>query len=333
MAFKILSCDGGGIRGLITALLIQDLDRHSGIIAKADGFAGTSTGGLLALALARGVPISEVVDVYRSRGAEIFQENGLWLDQKAAIAAGAESFAALAGPGYVACQYVNTGLKRIAQELLRGGDLTELGRLIVINSSRMWDPAMRSWSACTFSNASGNAYRHVALVDAALATSAAPSYFPPYEVPRLGYFADGGLFANNPSMTAVAEALASRLGGALGNLRVLSLGTGISQEGIQTSAVGDPLRWGVTTWFWPWESHGVPASALLGMTLDTTAMLATQQATQLLGGYYRRANFVLGEMVGLDDWRKAPLLESETVAYMNTPEWEGVRQWVDANWR
>ncbi|CAM8763542.1 hypothetical protein NCM_00942 [Burkholderia pseudomallei] len=69
MAFKILSCDGGGIRGLITALLIQDLDRRSGILAKADGFAGTSTGGLIALALARGVSISEVVDVYRNRGA------------------------------------------------------------------------------------------------------------------------------------------------------------------------------------------------------------------------------------------------------------------------
>jgi patatin-like phospholipase/acyl hydrolase len=49
MTFKILSCDGGGIRGLITALLIQDLDRRSQIIARADGFAGTSTGGLIAL--------------------------------------------------------------------------------------------------------------------------------------------------------------------------------------------------------------------------------------------------------------------------------------------
>ncbi|KGU75330.1 patatin-like phospholipase family protein [Burkholderia pseudomallei] len=332
MAFKILSCDGGGIRGLITALLIQDLDRRSGILAKADGFAGTSTGGLIALALARGVSISEVVDVYRNRGGEIFQESGAWLEQRATIATDA-SFAAFAGPGLFACQYVNTGLKRIAQELLRGGDLTELHRLTVINSSRLWDPALRSWSACTFSNASGNAYRHVALVDAALATSAAPSYFPPYEVPSLGYFADGGLFANNPSMTAVSEALASRLGGELGNLRVLSFGTGISQAGIRPSAIGDPLRWGVTTWFWPFESHDVPASALLGLTLDTTAMLATQQATQLLGGGYRRANFVLGETVGLDDWRKASLLESETAAYMKTPAWEGVCQRVDANWR
>ncbi|MDN7672505.1 patatin-like phospholipase family protein [Burkholderia oklahomensis] len=333
MAFKILSCDGGGIRGLITALLIQDLDRRSGIIAKADGFAGTSTGGLLSLALARGVPISQVVDIYRNRGAEIFRENRVWLEQKAVIETGTATFAALAGPGFLACQYVNTGLKRIAQELLGGGDLTELRRLIVVNSARLWDPDMQSWSACTFSNASGNAYRHVGLVDAALATSAAPSYFPPYEVPSLGYFADGGVFANNPSMTAVSEALASGLGGNLGNMRVLSLGTGVSRAGIRPDAVGDPLGWGVTTWFWPFERNDVPASALLGLTFDATAMLATQQAQQLLGGCYQRGNFVLGETVELDDWRKASLLESETVAYMNTPEWESIRQWVDANWR
>lgn len=57
MTFKILSCDGGGIRGLMTALLIRDLDRRFGLIAKADAFAGTSTGGLIALALAHGLPI------------------------------------------------------------------------------------------------------------------------------------------------------------------------------------------------------------------------------------------------------------------------------------
>ncbi|MFP3617169.1 patatin-like phospholipase family protein, partial [Paraburkholderia sp. SIMBA_050] len=68
MTFKILSCDGGGIRGLITALLIQDLDRRSQIIARADGFAGTSTGGLIALGLANGVSISEIVDIYRTKG-------------------------------------------------------------------------------------------------------------------------------------------------------------------------------------------------------------------------------------------------------------------------
>ncbi len=59
MAFKILSSDGGGIRGLITVLLIQNLDEDFDVISKADGFAGTSTGGLISLGLANGVAIKD----------------------------------------------------------------------------------------------------------------------------------------------------------------------------------------------------------------------------------------------------------------------------------
>ncbi len=95
MTFRILSCDGGGIRGLITTLLIQDLDKRSGIIAKADGFAGTSTGGLIALGLARGAPIAEIVDIYRTQGAAIFKKNGAWLEQQQALEQGTVQ----AGPG------------------------------------------------------------------------------------------------------------------------------------------------------------------------------------------------------------------------------------------
>ena len=61
MTFKILCCDGGGIRGLVTALLIKDLDTHvKDFVANADGFAGTSTGGLIALGLAHGKSIDDI---------------------------------------------------------------------------------------------------------------------------------------------------------------------------------------------------------------------------------------------------------------------------------
>ena len=69
MSFKILCCDGGGIRGVITALLIQDLDKSFGIVAGANGFAGTSTGGLISLGLVNGVAIGDIVNVYENDGA------------------------------------------------------------------------------------------------------------------------------------------------------------------------------------------------------------------------------------------------------------------------
>lgn len=329
MTFKILSCDGGGIRGLITALLIQDLDRRSRIIARADGFAGTSTGGLIALGLARGVSISEIVDIYRTKGSVIFRENGAWLAQKQAL----ELETVLAGPGMIQCQYVNTGLQEIAKSLVGNGKLADLSRFVAINSARLWDPSTRSWAPCTFSNGNGNTYRNVSLFDAALATSAAPTYFPPYEIAGLGYFADGGVFANNPSVSAISEALASRRAGSLDDVRLLSLGTGASPVGIRSDAVGNPLAWGLSKWLWPLDDKGVPAAALLGLTMDTTAAIAAQQAGQILNAHYQRGNFVLGQTIGLDDWQKAPELEKETQAYMKTAEWQRVCQWVEQFWR
>ncbi|MEB2607699.1 patatin-like phospholipase family protein [Burkholderia cenocepacia] len=336
MTFKILSCDGGGIRGLITALLIQDLDRRSRIIASADGFAGTSTGGLIALGLARGVSISEIVDIYRTKGPVIFRENGAWLAQKQALEQhpqALEQGTVLAGPGVFQCQYVNTGLQEIAKSLVGNGKLADLSRFVAINSARLWDPPTKSWAPCTFSNGNGNAYRNVSLFDAALATSAAPTYFPPYEIAGLGYFADGGVFANNPSVSAIAEALASRRAGSLDDVRLLSLGTGTSPVGIAPDAVGNPLTWGVSKWLWPLESGRVPAAALLGLTMDTTAAIAAQQAGQILNAHYQRGNFVLGQSIALDDWHKVPELEKETQAYMRTAEWQRVCQWVEQFWR
>ena len=62
--FLILSCDGGGIRGLITVMILQELDKQIPFLEKIDLFTGTSTGGLIALGLASGVPIANIVNIY-----------------------------------------------------------------------------------------------------------------------------------------------------------------------------------------------------------------------------------------------------------------------------
>src|SRR4029077_18013715 len=71
--YRILSCDGGGIRGVITAKLLQALDPS--VIKNIDLFAGTSTGSIVALGLASGVPIDTIVELYSSQNAcsKIFQ--------------------------------------------------------------------------------------------------------------------------------------------------------------------------------------------------------------------------------------------------------------------
>ena len=337
MAFKILCCDGGGIRGVITALLIQDLDKHFGIVKSADGFAGTSTGGLISLGLVSGVDIGTIVKVYTSEGSTIFKPNGWLLEAQArqqvqAPARSAEDLLG-SGPGIFECQYVNTGLQKVAQQLVGTGSLASASRFVAVNSARLWDTGQNSWEPCTLSNGKNNAYRNVAMVDAALATSAAPTYFPPYAVGDLGYFADGGTFANNPSMTAIVEAIYQGYANGPSDILMLSLGTGVNPVGIPNSDVGNPLNWGVTSWLWPSGNGLVPAMALLNLTMDATAELAAAQAAQLLGGNYMRGNVPLSQPFALDDYQNVGELVKATQHYIeHSEDWQQVRVWVGENW-
>ena len=79
--YRILSLDGGGIRGIITAIILQRLNAEvglSGWLDSTDLIAGTSTGGLLALGLCHGLPPEFIRNVYETKGAEIFDDS--WLD-------------------------------------------------------------------------------------------------------------------------------------------------------------------------------------------------------------------------------------------------------------
>ncbi|MDQ0045026.1 patatin-like phospholipase family protein [Variovorax boronicumulans] len=336
MSFKILCCDGGGIRGIITALLIQDLDQRFGIVKNANGFAGTSTGGLISLGLVSGVDIGAIVDLYKNHGATIFQPNGWLLDAQAKQQdrPPAQSNEELlgSGPGIFSCQYVNTGLATVARKLVGNGAMSSASRFVAVNSARLWDPGQSSWEPCTISNGPRNAYRDIAMVDAALATSAAPTYFPPYQVGDFGYFADGGTFANNPSMTALVEAIYQGYATGTSDIVMLSLGTGVNPVGVPIGSVSDPLNWGVTHWLWPFSNGTVPATALLNLTMDATAELAATQAGQMLGGNYMRGNVPLAQPFGLDDYKNVGELVTATQNYIETSEWAAVRSWVQQNW-
>ena len=338
MAFKILCCDGGGIRGVITALLIQDLDKSFGIVKRADGFAGTSTGGLISLGLVNGIDIDKIVHTYENDGATIFTPNGWLLDAEAkqqdrAPAQTSEDLLG-SGPGIFSCQYVNTGLRSVAEQLVGNHPLSSASRFVAVNSAQLWDAGTGSWMPCTISNGKNNAYRDITMTDAALATSAAPTYFPPYAVGDFGYFADGGTFANNPSMAAIVEATYQGFVSGPSDIVMLSLGTGANPVGVPMNAVSDPLDWGVTHWLWPFSDGVVPATALLNLTMDATAELAAVQAGQLLGGNYMRGNVPLTQPFALDDYQNVGKLVSATHAYIeNSDDWQKVRSWVAQNWK
>ena len=338
MTHNILCCDGGGIRGLITALLIQNLhDTFPGFIDKAKGFAGTSTGGLIALGLAREKPIDEIVEIYKTKGAEIFTPNGVFAETADQVEPNGEDEELMAGPGMLSCQYKSDGLKALAEELLGDHQLRDSEKAVIVNAAQLWDGYTLSWRSCTLSSLPDNRFRNVSMVDAALATSAAPTYFPPHQISdELGYFVDGGLFANNPAMTAVSEVIGGGLVDGLSDVRVLSLGTGHDPQGIPPSLFQKhkPLSWGAKNWLWPWKwGEHVPSMALVSLMFDATATSATAEAEKLLGEAFCRGNVSLDAPYALDDYEHVAELEERTTEYMKTEAWREVCGWVEENWK
>src|SRR5213079_261368 len=77
--YRILSFDGGGIRGLVTLAILKRLEAQiPNLIKRADLLAGTSTGGIIALGLAAGKSVDELISLYQDNGGKIFDDS--WFD-------------------------------------------------------------------------------------------------------------------------------------------------------------------------------------------------------------------------------------------------------------
>ena len=199
--FRILSCDGGGIRGVLTAVLLNRLaTAYPALLQDRPGtitmFAGTSTGGIIALGLAAGLTPVQMRDLYVTNGKLIFDSS--WTHDVVEIG------------GISGSKYDNVNLKQILQETFGAQKLKDLHSHVLIASFSLdnqdADPSSRTWNPKFFHNFIGaDSDGESLVVDVAMSTSAAPTYFPSY-----GVFIDGGVIANNPSMAAIAQALDGR---------------------------------------------------------------------------------------------------------------------------
>ncbi|MDB6182672.1 patatin-like phospholipase family protein [Paracoccus fistulariae] len=332
MTFRLLSCDGGGIRGYISSTLIARLNKDTGgkLLDNIDGYAGTSTGGLISIALAAKVSIDTMVSIYENDAGKIFTENSAYFARNAEKSRQVAQLAQqpLAGPGIFECQYTANGLHDTLLPYLGQttfGDITD--KLLVINAARLdnGDPAGGSWTPAYLNNCGIQAdYSDISLLNAALATSAAPTYFPPHNIPGLGFFADGGTFANNPVLNGVLVALASGRAATLSEIEVLSFGTGSTPVAISEKAVGDPLSWGVTRWLWPTASDGVPATPLLGMMFDLSANNIADIAGIIPNGKMVRINPPLPAEVPLDGYSAQDYhyMQQAIDAAINSSQWQ-----------
>lgn len=200
--FKILSIDGGGIKGLYSASVLAKIEEKAGRKSGEcfDMICGTSTGGLIALGLANGQDAESLANLYLNKGNQIFptfEWKFLRGINRAIIHTLKQTF--LYG------KYSNKRLKKIVEDTFGKTTLGELNNLVCIPSFNLISGMPRVFK---YPHKEGNYFmdKDIPLVDAALATSAAPTYFPIHEYNDF-LFIDGGVWANNPSMCGLLEAL------------------------------------------------------------------------------------------------------------------------------
>jgi hypothetical protein len=291
---RILSIDGGGIRGILPARVIEHIEQETGRSAK-DLFhliAGTSTGGIIGCGLLAGKTAKELGDLYAKRGGEIFSRS-LWQT--------VSTLDNLNGPKYSADTLEAILKEQLGESWL--GDTQGVELLVPAYMIELPTPIddhgvpttrqpylFKSWKARGTRLDPGDDRRKLdfRLRDIARATSAAPTYFSPARIQnRSGeWFAavDGGVFANTPSMSALVAAYKLYPGLAARHVIVVSLGTGSRERPIPYDRA---RNWGELSWLHP----------ILSILMDGSADTVSYSVDQVIGA---QAHFRIETSTGID---------------------------------
>jgi patatin-like phospholipase/acyl hydrolase len=237
---NVLSVDGGGIRGLIPAMVLADLEERTGkhTAELFDLIAGTSTGGIIALALTvpgpEGRPrwtANDLVDLYLTEGPRIFHHSiGKMLES---------------GLGLLDEKYDAKPLEQALKTYLGDATISEAVTDVLVTS---YDLEHRKPFFFKTDKAKQTPQHDWAMHEAARATAAAPTYFEPEKLTGEGQtfaLCDGGVFAANPAMCAYAEA---RRRHPQAEIRLVSLGTGQLTKPLHYE---DVKGWGLIEWARP----------------------------------------------------------------------------------
>jgi uncharacterized protein len=202
--FKILSIDGGGIKGLYSATILKEFEEkfNCHISDYFDMICGTSTGGIIALALSLKIPAKEICDFYESKGPKILPSShkinffGKKISRR--------FLKQLVFNG----KYSDKPLKHALEEVFKEKIVGDSNNLLCIPSYTITEARPFVFK---YDHPEGTLDRDnkAKMVDVALATSAAPTFFPLAEIPYYNnkQFCDGGVWANNPTLVGLLEAL------------------------------------------------------------------------------------------------------------------------------
>lgn len=260
--FRILALDGGGIRGAYSAQVLASLEESTGerFVDNFDLIVGTSTGGLLAVGLAMGVSAPDLADFYRQHGPSIFPHASL-ADRTRS------GWRQLFKP-----KYDGDALREALESVLGTSTMREARTRLAIPAFDITEGRI-----FVFKTRHHPRFVHdvdVRAVDVALATSAAPTFFPAKLVRQHAQveYVDGGVWANTPTLVGVVEAIAF-LDQQLEDIAVLSIGTTSATPDFSDDAESGALKWG---------------SSLIELFMSSQSQSASAMAALLLGDRHHR---------------------------------------------
>jgi len=285
---RILSIDGGGLRGIVPLLILKEIEKQNGkkIHELFDVIVGTSTGGIIACGLTATkdgktplLTIDQLIELYTTKGNVIFPYKKNIIGK---IISGINS---VFNP-----KFSPKGLEGLLETYFGDMMLSKTLKPIIVSSYDlknneviMFKTRTAKWSKERFD---------VKLKDVCRATSAAPTYLPSYEMVFDGkdrILVDGGVYINNPALAAVADILKTSKDVKLEDIECLSLGTGVHSQslGIKTES------WGIANW----------AQPITTVMMQASSKAVVYECEQILEKYLR-------VQLEIDDEKKSDMSDS-----------------------
>lgn len=311
----VLSIDGGGIRGIIPATALMQLEQTTGRLTR-DIFsfvAGTSTGAIIAAAVAAGVPAKQIRDLYLTRAQEVFTKRPWSLLQRVIFGS----------------MYSTSKLRALIARELGAAHLWRLNDApidLLITANRVEDG--KAWYFVGDNPRNSQRTGHLNLIDCVTASTAEPTYFQPWTIPEdaserlpgvqsLGALVGGGVgVANNPVYQACVEAFYYTDRYQPENTTVVSLGTG------RFASLGRP------TWIWSWLRW------VLNELLRSPHEQQTEIAQRLLPHMLLyRIDTQLTRDIPLDDIRSVEEIRQLADRFVQQIPWQAILDGTDTTFR
>ncbi len=288
--FRILALDGGGLRGVYTAHILKKIQEDEGIVFSEyfDLITGTSTGAILAGALATDKDIDDVIDLYKKEGKNIFSSKFCPVKKYLGISI---PFLPCTNMGFFTRKYSQKVLKTQLESIFKDKTMSDTTAHLMLFATDIANGVPHVFKSPYDPEFTRD--KKVKLSDAILASTAAPIYFDPYLLDDKYLLADGGIWCNNPSICAATEAR-NRFGKVFDDVELLSIGTIEGKSCFEIKR----MKHFVTKRFWGligWKTK------VIDTTLNLQSM-ASHYNTNFLGlGKYLRVNTQVSNQLPMDD--------------------------------